>query len=279
MENIKIIAFDLDDTLLNSKKELTSETFETLKKASSMGIEIIPCTGRLCSAVPEVVKELDFVNYNITLNGADIRDVKNNKSIAKFEIPTEYVVTLSRVFKNLPVIYDCVADSIGYMSKECFDKIPDFMIGEWQVRLVRDFRTPVDDLGEFFDSNKLKGQKMQVYTLDKELRKNLLQSLPVLFPKNIFSSSIQNNIEINDLSANKGSALKFMAEYLGVKIEQTLAFGDGLNDIEMLKAAGIGVAMENACDELKSVADYVTSSCNENGVAEGIKKFCFDHRY
>ena len=276
MASIKLIAFDLDDTLLNSKKELTPETFETLKKAASMGIEIVPDTGRLFSAIPEVIKKLDFINYMITLNGADIKDVKNNKSIAKFEIPTEQVVTLSRVFKNLPVIYDCVADGVGYMSRECFDKIPDFMLGEWQVRLVADFRTPVDDLGEFFETNNLRGQKAQIYTLDKELRRNLLQALPVVFPESVFTSALSNNIEINDKKANKGSALKFMAEHLDIKIEETLAFGDGLNDIAMLEAAGIGVAVGNAVEELKSVADYVTSSCDENGVAEGIKKFCFN---
>lgn len=277
MGNIKLIAFDLDDTLLNSDKKLTQETFDALEKAASMGIEIVPDTGRLFDAIPQNVKDLKFVNYMITLNGANILDVKNNKSIAKFEIPTESVVTLSRVFKNLPVIHDCVADGTGYMSRECFDKIPDFMINEWQVRLVKDFRTPVDDLGEFFAENNLRGQKMQIYTLDRELRKNLLQALPVVFPNVLFTSALWNNIEINDLKANKGDALKFMADYLGIKIDETIAFGDGLNDIAMLKAAGIGVAMENACDELKAVADYITSSCNDNGVAEGIKKFCFSH--
>ena len=279
MENIKLIAFDLDDTLFNTKKELTPETLETLEKAASMGIEIVPDTGRLWDAIPQCIKDLKFIHYFITLNGANIIKVNSDsstESIAKFEIPTEDIVTLSRICKKLPVIYDCVADGIGYMSQECFDKIPEFMLGNWQVSLVRDFRTPVDDLAEFYEANKLKGQKMQIYTLDKELRKNLLQALPIVFPDALFTSALSNNIEINALKANKGDALNFMAEYLGIKIEQTIAFGDGLNDIPMIKTAGIGVAMENAVEELKSVADYITLSCNENGVSEGIKKFCFN---
>ena len=274
MGNIKLIAFDLDDTLLNSDKKLTQETFDALEKAASMGIEIVPDTGRLFDAIPQNVKDLKFVNYMITLNGANILDVKNNKSIAKFEIPTESVVTLSRVFKNLPVIHDCVADGTGYMSRECFDKIPDFMINEWQVRLVKDFRTPVDDIMSLLA--KSSGiQKMQIYTLNKELRANLLQALPVVFPKCFVTSAIKNNIEINYYTASKGQALKFIAEHLGLSLENALAFGDGTNDASMIKAAKIGVAMENAADELKEVADYITSDCDNDGVAEGIKKFCF----
>ncbi|MBQ3760312.1 MAG: HAD hydrolase family protein, partial [Synergistaceae bacterium] len=118
-------------------------------------------------------------------------------------------------------------------------------------------------------------QKMQIYTLDKALRENLLKSLPHVFPKLLFTSSVPNNIEINDTKANKGGGLKFLAEYLGIPMSETLAFGDGLNDITMIEAAGIGVAMENAVDEVKAAADYVTLDCNNDGVAEGIKRFCF----
>ena len=90
MGNIKLIAFDLDDTLFNTKKELTPETIETLEKAASMGIEIVPDTGRLWDAIPQNIKDLKFINYFITLNGANIiRRDGGIESIAKFEIPTE----------------------------------------------------------------------------------------------------------------------------------------------------------------------------------------------
>ncbi|MBQ9389489.1 MAG: HAD-IIB family hydrolase, partial [Synergistaceae bacterium] len=107
------------------------------------------------------------------------------------------------------------------------------------------------------------------------LRENLLRSLPYVFPNVLFTSSVPNNIEINDTRANKGDGLKFLTEYLGLPIESTLAFGDGLNDISMIKAAGIGAAMANAVAEVKEAADYVTLDCNNDGVAEGVKRFCF----
>ena len=277
MENIKLIAFDLDDTLLNSKKEITPETLATLEKANSMGINIVPVTGRFYNAVPENVKSLKFVRYMATLNGAEIFDMHTQKSIASFTIPPEIAITIARVcegFFDDNAIYDAIIDSHGYMTQKCFDRIPECMMGPWQVNLVANFRTPVDDIMSLIA--KSSGiQKMQIYTMNKELRENLLKALPVVLPKCLFTSAIKNNVEINYYTASKGQALKFIAEHLGLSLENVLAFGDGTNDASMIKAAKIGVAMENAAEELKKVADYITSDCDNDGVAEGIKKFCF----
>ncbi len=277
MADIKLIAFDLDGTLLNSKKELTPNTRATLEKAASMGIEIVPSTGRFWNLIPDCVRELDFINYAITLNGAEVYDVKKSKSLVKFEIPAERALKMARVFDDIDeIIYDFVVNSKGYMRRELHEKIPDFMVGEWQVRLVADFRKPLEN-EEFYEliKNSEGVQKIQIFTLDKNLRADLLKALPVVFRKNLFTSSIPNNIEINDINAKKGNALKFLAEYLKISIENTIAFGDGLNDVSMIEAAGIGAAMKNSCKEVLDAADFVTTDCDNEGVAEGIKKFCF----
>lgn len=271
---VRLIAFDLDGTLFNDKKEVTPETFRTLERAANMGIEIVPSTGRFWNAIPDNVKALDFVHYALTLNGAAIFDVKAGKTITEFTIPTLRAETLCHVFDDLGVIYDFVADGKGYMRRDNYERLSEVMVGEWQTKIVRDMRSPVDDVYDTL-SNVSGVQKMQIYTLDKALRENLLKSLPHVFPKLLFTSSVPNNIEINDTKANKGGGLKFLAEYLGIPMNETLAFGDGLNDITMIEAAGIGVAMENAVDELKAAADHVTLDCNNDGVAEGIKRFCF----
>ena len=269
---IKLISFDLDGTLLNSKKEITPATREILEKAAAEGIELVPATGRFWNVIPECVRNLNFINYALTLNGAEVFDVKNSKSLAKFEIPPERALKLSEVLDDIPgIIYDCVIDGQGYMERRYYEKIPDFMIGEWQTKIVSDFRKPVDDFQEKIkNSNGV--QKMQIYTLDKKLRENLLKSLPVVFPKNIFTTSISNNIEVNDSGANKGNGLKFLAEYLKIPIEDTMSFGDGSNDLSMIQAAGVGVAMKNSCRELLDVADFVTDDCDNDGVAKEIKR-------
>ena len=274
MGDIKLIAFDLDGTLFNDKKEVTPATLKTLERAAEMGIEIVPATGRFWNAVPENVKAMKFVRYVISLNGAQIADVAEMKSLADFTIPVERAETMCRVFEELPVLFDFVADGMGYMKRGQYDRIPEISIGDWQTKIMQAMRKPVDDIYEAL--RQYKGiQKMQIYTLDKTLRENLLKSLPHVFPNALFTSSVPNNIEINDLEANKGSGLKFLAEYLGVPLESTLAFGDGLNDISMIQLAGTGVAMGNAADEVKEIADYITLDCNNDGVSEGIKKFCF----
>ena len=275
MGKIKLIAFDLDGTLFNDKKEITPETFATLEHAANMGVEIVPATGRFWNAIPDNIRAMKFIRYMISLNGSEIADVKEMKSLASFTIPIQRAETLCRVFDELPVLYDFVADGQGYMRREHHERIPEVMIlGEWQVKVMRDLRLPVDDI--YADLRQKSGvQKMQIYTTDKILRENLLKSLPFVFPNALFTSSVPNNIEINDPKANKGDGLKFLAEYLGIPIESTLAFGDGLNDMSMIQNAGIGAAMSNGIDELKAIADYIAPDNNHDGVAEGIKRFCF----
>ena len=274
MGNIKLIAFDLDDTLFNAKKEITPRTLSALERAASMGVELVPATGRFWHAVPENVKALKFVHYAITLNGAEIFDVREKKSLGKFEIDLRRAETMCRVFDDLPVLYDFVADGLGYMKREHYERLSEVTIGDWQKKIIQDLRKPVDDIIAAM-KNFHGVQKMQIYTLDKTLRADLLKALPKVFPGILFTSSVPNNIEINDINANKGRALKFIADYVNIPIASTMAFGDGLNDTYMISAAGVGVAMGNACDELKDIADYVTASCNDDGIAEGISKFCF----
>ena len=269
----KLIAFDLDNTLLNTKKEVTPETLRVLKKAADLGIEIVPVTGRIWDSVPEAVKSMDFVRYAVTLNGAEVVDVKNAKTIAEALLPVDRAITMCRVFDELGVVYDCIAEGTRYMKRECYDRIESICEGEWQVKIVRGSSVPVDDIPEAIAGTK-GVQKMQMYTLDSELRNNLLEALPVVLPKMLFTSSIGNNIEVNAPEANKGDGLRVLAEYLGLPVRSAMAFGDGLNDLSMIQAAGIGVAMGNACKELLAVADHVTSDCDHDGVAEGIKTFC-----
>ena len=275
MGDIKLIAFDLDGTLLNSKKELTPKTGEILQRAAEMKIELVPATGRFWNVIPECVRDLNFIHYALTLNGAEVYDVENKKSLAKFEIPPERALKMARFFEKIDgIIYDCIIESQGYMRRDFYEKVSDFMVGEWQTILVKKGRKPVEDFEDVI--KKSTGiQKMQIFTLDKKLRGDLMNKLPEIFPESVFTSSIPNNIEINDETANKGNSLKFLADHLNIKIEDSIAFGDGLNDLSMIRTAGIGIAMENSCGELLGVADSVTLDCDHDGVAEGIMKFCF----
>ena len=106
---------------------------------------------------------------------------------------------------------------------------------------------------------------------EKEILRKELMAIPELS----ISSSMYNNLEVNAKGADKGSALLWLADYLGIAREETMSFGDGENDIPMIKAAGLGVAMGNALDTVKAVADTVTLTNDENGVAAAIRKYIF----
>ena len=114
---------------------------------------------------------------------------------------------------------------------------------------------------------------MQMHFKDPQLRLRELESLPALFPETAVSSSLPWNIEINSSGATKGKALKMLCAALGIDVRDTLAFGDGTNDLDMIQTAGVGVAMGNAVEEVKQAADWVAPRNVENGVAAGIYRF------
>ena len=140
--------------------------------------------------------------------------------------------------------------------------------------MMRDLRTPVPELKRFITQTGHGIQKFQAYFRPREypLRTQLMEHLHI--PGIAISSSIPNNMELNHADATKGHALRKLAELLDIPMEATMAFGDGSNDLTMIRMAGLGVAMENGIAPLKSAAEYVTPDCNANGVGAAIRKFC-----
>ncbi len=270
----RILFTDLDGTLLNSDKQLTQQNAQALACAAARGIEIVPTTGRFFSGMPEIIRSLPYLHYAITINGAAVYDVRQDADIARAEIPLPLAVEIMRYLDTLPVIYDCYMNNWGWMTRAMQLRADAFAPDEHYLRMIRNLRTPVDDLKSYLLETGRDVQKIQLFLTDPALRLTLLRQLGGQFEGLCVSSSVPNNIEINSTDANKGEALRKLAAHLGLDISQTMAIGDGLNDLSMLRAAGIGVAMENACPEAKQAADYVTGSCDESGVAAAIRRFC-----
>lgn len=267
MNDIKCIAFDLDDTLLTKKKELTARNRAALEKAANLGIELIPATGRFYLALPEEIREWPYLHYAILINGAQILDVQKQETIYSKEIPVETALDVFSWFDTLPVIYDCYVDGWGYMNKAMLDSAHEYIINEPSLQLVRSKRTPVPELKAFLIQKQRSCQKLQLFTKkDIAFRDELIGMISERYPMLAVSSSLPNNIEINDKNATKGNALLWLAGYLGLDVQQTAAFGDGRNDLSMIREAGIGIAMENAHPDVKAAADYIARSCEEDGV-------------
>ena len=276
MHNIKLIALDLDGTLLNSDKQLTPENRAVLEKAAGEGVEIVPATGRFYKGMPEIIRELPFVRYVISINGAQVYDAVNGKTVCSSEIPWERAVSVMEHLDTLDTIYDCYQDGWGWMTEEFYNKADRYAAHIHSLEMIKKLRTPVPELKAYLADKAHGVQKVQAFFKDMELRAEVLKTLPAEFPDLVITTSIVNNIEINSREATKGVALEKLAAYLGIPLESTMAFGDDTNDITMLEAAGIGVAMGNAYDEVKGSADFVTSDCDENGVAYAINHFLWE---
>ena len=274
MPDIKLISLDLDGTLLNSRKELTEENFAALQWAAEQGIEIVPTTGRFFGGMPESIRSLPFLHYAITINGAQVFDVRREEVISSVDLPAEQAVALMEYLDEFPVIYDCDQDNWGWMSRAFREQVPNYAPDEHCMKMLLDLRSPVDDLKQTLRERGRGVQKVQLFANDLDLRDRLMAEIPQRFPELIASSSLANNVEINHKDAHKGVAIQRLAKHLGIDVSQTMAFGDGLNDLTMLETAGIGVCMANGRDTVKAVADYVTTSCDESGVAKGIYHFC-----
>ena len=194
--------------------------------------------------------------------------------IAKAEIPVECAVELMGWLDQFPVIYDCFMDNWGWMSRDFWERAEDYTDNPHYLKMLRELRKPVPELKAYLAELQHDVQKTQFFTKDKALRQRLLKELPAILPDIAVTTSVADNVELNHINAHKGVALRQLADYLGLPMSATMACGDGLNDITMLRDAGLGVAMANACPEAKAAADAETLSCDEDGVARAIERFC-----
>lgn len=270
----KLLAFDLDGTLMNSKNELTLRTQEALQKAHAAGVLIVPATGRLYASMPAPLLQMPFIRYAITLNGAQVCDVQADAVISRAEVPLATALQVLEYLDQYPVYYDCYAGSRGWVTQSMRDHATDYIVGAHPLHMVRDFRTPVDELKAFLRQRGESVQKLQMYTKDDALRERVMADLAVRFPTLSISASLSCNIEINDRHANKGEALEKLAAHLRLPLADVMALGDGRNDLRLLQTAGLGVAMANAHPDVLAVADAQTASCDEDGAALAIERWC-----
>lgn len=272
---VGLVLLDLDGTMLTTDKRISSATYAALERATAMGVQIVPCTGRFYGGIPEVVRNLPFVRYFISVNGGNVWDRVEDKVLYRAEIPLERGLELFDLMEHLPVIYDCFVDGAAWMGRENYTRIDEFITVPKDNEMVKTLRTPVDDLRRFVRGKGQSIQKTQMFFADIDQRNEMLPKIREQIPDLLVSTSLVNNIEFTVPSASKGEALRFLAAHLGVAVADTMAFGDMDNDRSMIEAAGIGVAMGNAERCLKDIADYVTDTNNADGVAKALETFVF----
>ena len=273
LPKIRLIALDLDGTLLDSEKCLPPANFDALQRAHRAGALIVPATGRYFAAMPEVVRALPFLKYAITINGARVSDADDRSVLYTADLPAAQALEIMRWLDTLPVIYDCYMDNTGWMTGTMQRRAAEFAPDRHYLKMLRELRTPVPELKAFVAARGHDVQKIQFFTNDLSLRTEALRTCAERFPGTVASASCPNNVEINHSDATKGAALLGLCRALEIDPAETLAFGDGLNDIPMLRAAGVGVAMGNAAEPVKAAADRVTADCDSGGVAAEVERW------
>ncbi|MBQ9741874.1 MAG: HAD family phosphatase [Kiritimatiellae bacterium] len=278
-KDIKIISLDLDGTLLDSQKRLSEGNRAALEEAAAKGVHIVPTTGRFFGMMPQAIRDLPFVRYAITINGAQVYDRETDTAIVREEIPLDMALDIIRLLDGYDVIYDCYRSNWGWMTESLQAKAEDYATDAHYLKMVREFRNPVPELKEYLKSTAAEGdvQKVMLFARNtpgsESVTKAITEAVAAHFPSIKTTSSTWNNLELNIATAHKGNSLKRFAEHLGYTLENCMALGDGTNDLSMIEAAGLGVAMSNAHPLVLAAADHVTTSNDEDGVAKAIRDF------
>ena len=269
---ISMVATDLDGTLLLQNKHISKRTYATLKKANENGVHIVIATGRSFSALPESIFKIDGVRYVVTSNGANVIDLKNNEVIYKNCIDAVQIPKIIDFLKKRPYILEVFTGGKAYMSKSDYDRFKTRTIDFRPIEYVLQTRIPIDDIFEFTSKNASAIENINI-NFDSLSDKPKAYEELLKFDNITVTTSFDFNLEIGGNTTSKGDALNFLTKMLGLTSKNVLSIGDNPNDSSMLGFAEIAVAVENAHEDIIKLADYTTSSNDEDGVAKAIEKF------
>jgi Cof subfamily protein (haloacid dehalogenase superfamily) len=273
LDKIKILAFDMDDTLLDARGKLSAGNREALERAMEKGYHVVIASGRVWSALPKDVLAVPGIQYAITSNGARIRDVHAGKVLYEDLLGTEAVEACYPWMKDPEVMLEIFYDDEVVADRWCMEHLEQFgRVTPKAQEYVLTTRTPVDDLWQRIEDNKARIENINLIFGDDEKRRRYLAEIKAQVPLVTAVSSTPVNIELGGVTTSKANALDVLAGMLGCGKENIMAFGDSTNDEQMLRHAGIGVAMGNAVPELLDIADYIAPTHDDDGVAYTLEK-------
>ena len=266
MPNYDILFLDMDGTVLRTDKTVSKRTKEALKAAQAEGVKLVVATARTLKIAPSIIYELNF-DYAIISNGASIYDLKTGERVYHKQFNPESARVLYDLVKDDCNFIEYFADGEIALSKKSYALIGTREIPEWHQKYFSENETPVWESDEaFMDAGAPGLEKIGLVRYDSAILDRVRPKLRATGLFNI-TGSIKRSMEINDNTCSKGVAITELCRILGIDMPRSAAIGDGNNDLQMIKAAGCGVAMANGKPEVIAAADYVTASNDEDGVA------------
>lgn len=264
--SIKLIAIDLDDTLLDSGLKISAPCMRSIQAAQKKGVIVTLATGRMYSSARPYAMDLQADVPLITYQGAMVKTSISEQILYYQPVPVNQAVEVMEFYKREGVHYHTYFDD-----RLCLQSLNNE--GTFYARMVGVEPQIVPDLIGACRSGQ-EALKIMAVIHDERYLFQLQKVLEAKYGETLgITSSKPYFLEVTNARANKAEALKLVAEYYHIDREDILAVGDSYNDLSMIQWAGIGVAMQNARDTVKEAADYVTASNEEHGVAEAIEHF------
>lgn len=277
MQDIKVLALDLDGTLLNDQIELSRGNETALRDAIALGIKVVVATGRVFTALPESIKCINGIDYAITSNGAHIYSLVDSQAVYDDYLREDTVEAVSEFILNKPIDVEIFLDGCAYIDENYYNKILSSGSHYRNIEYVQSTRIPVKDILSLMLEHKSSIENVNLFFDDLDYMERMRGEVLAL-PHSTIASSFRNNLEVGGLGTSKAKALKALLKELSLSEKNMLACGNAPNDIAMLEMAEVGVAVANGWGGVLEIADYVTASNNEDGVAQAIKKFIIDKK-
>ena len=273
MKEYRLLAADMDQTALNSNKELTQRTVNAMNAALRQGKQVVLSTGRSISLIRPYLEQIGKMRYAITSSGAAVTDLRTGERLLHTCMDAEmvkYIIAAAGGRYLLPAIY---LDGESYGTKSCVDNAADFGLAAF-APIYRSCMHLTDDVYSYFMQHPRDAEKMNLYFTDENDADEVysqIKELPIRF-----TSRKAKVFEMNAPGVSKAEGLKVLCERLGIGLDECIAVGDDDNDREMLSCVGLPVAMGNANDGIKSLAAVIAADCDHDGVAGVIEEYLLD---
>ncbi len=267
----KMLALDLDNTLLNDEHKISQQNINSLQAAAEAGLIVVIATGRMYRSTLTYARQLGINVPLITYHGALIKKVNGGEEIWHKPVPLDIALEIAVYAKERGYHLNAfINDSLHVAEENEFTRY-------YQSIADIDLRA-VGNLPAYLQQKKIPPTKMSIISLVEDMEE-IIEDLTNHFSGKVFlTQALPNFLEITHLEATKGRALRYLAEEWGIKREEVAAIGDNLNDLDMLEYAGTGVAVANAREKLKKVAQVITLSNVEDGVSYFVENWILNSR-
>ncbi|MGD0621117.1 MAG: Cof-type HAD-IIB family hydrolase [Thermacetogeniaceae bacterium] len=268
MESYKLVAIDLDDTLLRSDLTVSEHTVAVLRQVRDLGVAVTISTGRMFSSARPFAEQLEFDVPLITYGGALVKNAGSGEVLYNRPLEPEVARRVIRFARERKVQVNFYL--LNGEDDELYAELTTYW-GENYGRFSRVLFNRVPDLEALLE----RGNPLKLLLIDEEpaVDRWLLELRGQLGEQAHFAKSKPRFLEVDHPEATKGRALQELAAWLQVERSQVLAIGDSYNDIEMLEFAGLGIAVANAPPEVRRRAGHVTASNDKDGVAQALERF------